>query len=176
MKEHERDPPRGWPSVLVGAVAAASLLVAQPAGALTLRFGHVLQTTHPWSTCGIDAMTAVLAAKPGLGLEIQVFPGGQLGGNEELVASVAVGSLDMTLPGVGSVSPFYGPFGVLEAFFFAFRDLDHLNRVRNSKIGAELREGARSAGLQVVGDLWDIGCGRPPCAASRSAPRPTLPA
>jgi tripartite ATP-independent transporter DctP family solute receptor len=149
---------RGWRGLMTSLVAFACIGTLQPtsAQALTLRFGHVLPTTHPWSTCGIDSINAALAAKPEVDLQLEVFPGGQLGSNEELVASVAAGSLDMTLPGVGSVSPLYGPFGVLEAFF-AFRDLDHLNRVWNSEIGAELREGASQAGIHVIGDLWYIG-------------------
>ena len=126
------------------------------AEAATLRFGHVLPVTHPWSTCGIETLTKALEAKPELDLQIEVFPGGQLGSNEELVASVAAGSLDMTLPGVGSVSPYYAPFGVLEAFF-AFRDLDHFDRVWNGEIGEELRKGASEAGISVIGDLWYIG-------------------
>lgn len=122
---------------------------------MTLRFGHVLPVTHPWATCGVETLKASLS-DPALEINLQVFPGAQLGSNEEEVAAVAQGSLDMTLPGVGSVSPFYAPFGVLEAVF-AFKDLDHLNRVWNGKIGEELRQGASAAGIHVIGDLWYIG-------------------
>ena len=115
----------------------------------------MLPVTHPWATCGVETLKASLS-DPALEINLQVFPGAQLGSNEEEVAAVAQGSLDMTLPGVGSVSPFYAPFGVLEAVF-AFKDLDHLNRVWNGKIGEELRQGASAAGIHVIGDLWYIG-------------------
>lgn len=140
-------------ATLLACVAMVQTSQAEP---VTLRFGHVLPTTHPWATCGIETLKASLDADPSVGIDLQIFPGAQLGSNEEMVAAVAQGSLDMTLPGVGSVSPFYPPFGVLEAVF-AFKDLDHLNRVWSGSIGDELRKGASEAGLHVIGDLWYIG-------------------
>jgi len=130
---------------------------AEPSAPVTLRWGHVLADDHPWSTCGIEHVEEQLAANPDAALTLEVFPGGQLGSNEEMVESVSQGSLDITVPGVGSVSTLYPDFGVLEAFF-AFDDLDHLIEVWDSDIGRELFQGAiDEADLRVLGDLWYIG-------------------
>lgn len=130
---------------------------AEPSAPVTLRWGHVLAEDHAWATCGIEHVEEQLAANPDAALTLEVFPGGQLGSNEEMVESVSQGSLDITVPGVGSVSTLYPDFGVLEAFF-AFDDLDHLIEVWDSDIGRELFQGAiDEANLRVLGDLWYIG-------------------
>ncbi|MGB3909793.1 MAG: DctP family TRAP transporter solute-binding subunit [Pseudolysinimonas sp.] len=130
---------------------------AETSDPVTLRWGLVLNEDHAWYTCGIEKVQEILAENDEAKLDIEVFPGGQLGTNEEMVDSVSQGTLDMTIPGVGSVSGLYPDFGVLEAFF-VFDDVDHGLEVWNGEIGAELKQGAiDEANVHVLGDLWYIG-------------------
>lgn len=126
-------------------------------GATTLRLGHVLAVDHPWHTCGVQHIIDTLTSTPEAGLSLDVSPGGQLGSNEQIVESVSRGNIDLALPGVGSVSPFYEDFGVLEAAY-AFDDFAHLSEVWRGDIGRQLHQGAiEEASLHPLGDLWYIG-------------------
>lgn len=59
-----------------GAAAATAAVLAAPAGATTLRFAHWVPPQHTLTASTIDPLVAAVAPS---GLEIQVFPGGELG-------------------------------------------------------------------------------------------------
>lgn len=59
-----------------GAILATATVLAAPAGATTLRFAHWVPPQHTLTATTIDPLIAATAPS---GLEIQVFPGGELG-------------------------------------------------------------------------------------------------
>ena len=128
---------------------------AEPNEPRTLRFGHVLAETHPWHQCGVKTFVSEVD-RAAVEVTVEVFPGAQLGTNEQMVEALSQGNLDLALPGVGSVSTLYEEFGVLEAPY-AFRSLDHLFDVWESEIGRQLIDGAVRVGVRPIGLPWYIG-------------------
>jgi len=61
---------------LAGAAATAAAMLAAPAGATTLRFAHWVPPQHTLTASTIEPLQAAVADA---GIEIQVFPGGELG-------------------------------------------------------------------------------------------------
>ncbi|GAB4260947.1 MAG: TRAP transporter substrate-binding protein [Pararhodobacter sp.] len=76
-----------------GAAAAAVALLAAPAGAETLRLAHWVPPQHTLTASTIEPLIEAVA---GSGLEIQVYPGGELGaGPLEQYARVLTGVADI---------------------------------------------------------------------------------
>ena len=77
----------------IGAAAAAAALLAAPATAETLRLAHWAPPAHTLTASTIEPLIAAVA---GSGLEIQVYPGGELGaGPLEQYARVLTGVADI---------------------------------------------------------------------------------
>src|SRR5690606_32310789 len=60
----------------LGAAAVTAAAMAAPAGATTLRLAHWVPPQHTLTASTIEPLQAAVA---GAGLEIQVYPGGELG-------------------------------------------------------------------------------------------------
>lgn len=145
----------------VALIAALAVLPAACGGsendAVTLRAAHVQPPDHPFQVCGYDTMTAYFAANPDANITLEVFGGAQLGSNEESMEQVRAGNLDMTIPGLGSLTIFDRRIGALETAF-AFEDFAHVQEVVDGEIGQglilPLREGFNT---RIVGPLWKLG-------------------
>ncbi|MCL4676235.1 MAG: C4-dicarboxylate ABC transporter substrate-binding protein, partial [Pararhodobacter sp.] len=78
----------------LGAVAAAATLIAAPSGAETLRLAHWVPPAHTLTASTIVPLQEAVAAA---GLEIQVYPGGELGaGPLEQYIRAVTGVADIT--------------------------------------------------------------------------------
>ena len=122
-----------------------------------LRVAHAQAPDHPFQVCGLEPMQEELAESPEANLTLEVFGGAQLGSNEETMETVQAGNLEMTLPGLGSLSIFEPKIGALEAAF-AFEDFEHVQEVVNGEIGEELIVPLRdTANTRILGPLWLLG-------------------
>lgn len=128
----------------------------QPVEPVVLRAAHIFEPEHPFHACGWETIQSELAAQPELGLEMQLFPAGQLGSLSESVEAAMAGNLEMTLSGGGELAPMFPPVGVLEAGY-VFDDPEHMLRVNNGPIGDELWGDFRDEfGLRVL-THWLLG-------------------
>lgn len=84
-------------------------------------------------------------------IEVKLFPGGQMGGEKDIVEALKIGELEMGVLGtypIVSLTPKYSFFDAP----FVFRDKDHVYATWNGKLGEEVREIFRkSHGLRAVG-------------------------
>lgn len=132
---------------------AETEVVEEEVDTRTLRVAHIYDPAHPVETCGIPAVQEALA---GTGLEVESFPGGQLGSENEIVEQVLDGSLDFAFAGAAFLSQYEENVGVLDAPF-AYRDVAHFNEVVQGPIADELFEGLRvESGLDVF-STWYYG-------------------
>ncbi len=144
----------GAPSAPAPAAPAAPG-VTNPA--VTLRAAHVQPPDHPFQVCGYDTMTAYFQANPDSGITLEVFGGAQLGSNEESMEQVRAGNLDMTIPGLGSLTIFDRRIGAMETAF-AFEDFDHVQEIFDGEIGQGLILPLREQfNTRIVGPLWKLG-------------------
>lgn len=101
-----------------------------------LKLAHVLDTTHPVHK-GMVYMAEKVAQKSGGRMRVDIYPGGQLGAERDLIELLQIGSLAMTKVSTAPLEAFVPDmkiFGVP----YVFRDDEHRWKVLNGKIGKRL--------------------------------------
>lgn len=125
--------------------------------AVTLRAAHAQPPDHPFQVCGYDTMDEYFRSNPEANITLEVFGGSQLGSNEETMEQVRAGNLDMTIPGLGSLTIFDRRIGAMETAF-AFEDFDHVQEIFEGEIGQSLILPLREEfNTRIVGPLWKLG-------------------
>lgn len=89
-----------------------------------LTLAHSYNEDQPQHRCGAQVIADEVAAAD-VGLEIEIFPSSQLGGDADRIASVASGDIDIDIQGASALGAVYEPISVLDAAY-AFDDADHL--------------------------------------------------
>jgi TRAP-type transport system periplasmic protein len=81
-------------------------------------------------------------------LKVEIFHSSQLGGEREMQEMVALGTLEMSVSGIVVV---YEPlFALLEAPFL-YRDREHIKKMQESAVVAELGQALLNKGIRLVG-------------------------
>jgi tripartite ATP-independent transporter DctP family solute receptor len=112
---------------------------------VTLRAADVQPPDYP-TVKGLLFMGEYVKARSGGRVEIQVFPGGQLGDERSTIEQVKLGVIDIVRTSTSPVGEFYGPIGVY-GLPFIFRDESHMWKVVQGPIGSELLEGLKQADM-----------------------------
>lgn len=89
-----------------------------------LTLAHSYNEDQPQHRCGAQVIADEVEAAD-VGLEIEIFPSSQLGGDADRIASVASGDIDIDIQGASALGAVYEPISVLDAAY-AFDDADHL--------------------------------------------------
>lgn len=134
-------------TILLGAVAAATLPVTAFAADLTLRFGHVGAPGSLFEA-SVNAFAECANGKLGDAAEVQTFGASQLGNDREMLQKLKLGQVHMSLPSsvMSSVAP---EFGIFEMPYI-IRDREHMKRVQ-AELGDTFQEAAMSQGYRIVG-------------------------
>lgn len=101
-----------------------------------IKLGHVLDTTHPVHK-GMVYMAEKVAQKSGGRMRVDIYPGGQLGAERDLIELLQIGSLAMTKVSTAPLEAFVPEmkiFGVP----YVFRDDEHRWKVLNGELGKRL--------------------------------------
>jgi len=104
----------------------------------TLKLAHVLDAAHP-VTKAINYLGAELLKISGGRLRMDIYPGGQLGNERELVESLQFGSLDITKVSSSVVENFVPEIAAF-SLPYLFRDDDHRWAVLEGPIGKQMLE------------------------------------
>ncbi len=127
--------------ILAGAAAAAGT-IAMPgilrAQATVIRWGELLAATHPQVQM-VQRISADVKAKTNGRIDIQVFPGGQLGSGKDMMESVSAGALQFTTDGAGALGAFLPALTLVEAPYL-WRDAAHLAKVKDAPIFGKMNE------------------------------------
>lgn len=102
--------------------AATSMLFISPAMAETLRLGTVVSAPHPWIDAA-EAFKAEVAEATDGRIDVQIFPGGQLGNDQTMVDEIRIGTTDMIIGGVMNISPYTPEFEIF-SLNYLFEDMD----------------------------------------------------
>jgi len=120
------------------------------ASAVTLRMASALEASHPHIRCGTKPLAEWLTEQD-VGIDLQVFPGSQLGSDQEATEQVARGDLDLNITTFATLSQYHAPLSVLDAAF-VIKDVDHLEAVLEGKIGDELSAGLlKESNIRLLG-------------------------
>jgi tripartite ATP-independent transporter DctP family solute receptor len=141
---------------LAFAFLAACLLAAcaRHDGVTVLKLAHSLDTGHPVHQ-GMVFMAERVADYSGGRMRIDIYPGGQLGSERELVELVQIGALDLTKVSASPLEAFVPAMKVF-SLPYVFRSREHAHRVLDSEIGRRLLEAPLIARLRGLG-YYDAG-------------------
>ncbi len=126
----------------------------EPQQVTTLRMGHTLDQEHVVHKAMLH-MAERLAFYSAGSMQIQIYSGGQLGSERELIELLQIGSLALTKV---SASPLEGFAPVMKVFSlpYVFRDSAHLWAVLESDIGHQLLASLSPVRLKGLG-YYDAG-------------------
>ncbi len=134
---------------------AAGILFAQggaessEAKTFKLRVTNTLTMEHPMNMA-LKMFAETVAEKTDGNVTVELFPNSTLGGNEEMVEGVQLGTIDMCNQFAGAFANYVPEMNVL-ALAFLFETEDHLYRSLEGKPGDLLAEALRKKGFEPLG-------------------------
>lgn len=137
-----------------GLLLAGLVLVALTgmAGAQTkLRFAHTIATEDS-QHLGVLEFAKRVTEKTNGAIQIGVFPSGQLGNDPKILEGIKLGTIDMGMTGNPFFSAFAPEMNVLDLPYL-FRDFDHVYKVVDGSIGAEILRAVEKNGMKGLGTL-----------------------
>ena len=105
-------------------------------GVTVIKLAHVLDTGHPVHK-GMEYMAKKLAEKSGGKMKVDIYPGGQLGGERDLIELLQIGSLAMTKVSTAPLEAFVPEMKIF-GIPYVFRNDEHRWKVLNGDIGKRL--------------------------------------
>jgi tripartite ATP-independent transporter DctP family solute receptor len=141
-------------------VAVAACVAAIAVGAQaqikerTLRFATVNPKGHP-IVAGMEKFAELVHQKSGGKITVQLFPGSQLGGDVEVLASVQGGTIDLTSMNTGILQNQVKEFAIVD-FPFLFDNGKEADAVMDGPVGKELADKLPAKGLIGLA-YWELG-------------------
>lgn len=128
---------------LLSIVALAAALAVAGCGVredtTVLKLAHSLDVGHPVHK-GMVFMAKRVDELSGGAMRVDIYPGGQLGGERELIELLQIGSLAMTKVSASPLESFVPQMQIF-GIPYVFRDEDHYWKVLNGEIGRRLLDG-----------------------------------
>ena len=141
-------------------IACFSIVMLMVSGCRTssvrvIKLAHVLDTTHPVHQ-GMVFMAEKVAEKSGGRMRVDIYPGGQLGAERDLIELLQIGSLAITKV---STAPLEGFVPEMKIFGipYVFRDDDHRWNILTGEIGKRLLLAGQPYNLRGL-CYYDAGC------------------
>jgi tripartite ATP-independent transporter DctP family solute receptor len=143
---------------LISGLAVLVLVVgpgpAQGEPKTILKFAHITPTTFPYHD-GALKFKEVLERLSSGRIEVQVFPGAQLGGERDINEGIRLGTVHVGV-GAGALAGFAPIYNIVELPFL-IKDQDHMERVADGPAGKLLaRRIEEQSGFKVLG-FWSTG-------------------
>jgi tripartite ATP-independent transporter DctP family solute receptor len=110
------------------ALAGVSLfaITGRARAATVIRWATVLPVSHP-EVAMMNKVSADLKDETAGAVDIQIFPSGQLGSSQDIIASASSGATQMVIEGAAQYGQFVPPFTIIEAPYI-WRDPAHIRR------------------------------------------------
>ncbi|MCG8478572.1 MAG: TRAP transporter substrate-binding protein [Spirochaetales bacterium] len=118
----------------------------------TLRVTNTLPLDHPMNLA-LQQFSDGVAARTDNRLQVEIFPNSQLGGNEEMVEGVQLGTIDMANQFAGAFANYVPEMEVL-ALAFLFQSAEHLYASLDGEPGAILAEALQEKGFVPLGYFY----------------------
>lgn len=128
----------------------------EPSGeAVTLRLGHVVQEQAAIHQAAL-AMAEWVEAESGGSMKIEVYPASQLGDNRELVESIQMGTIDLSVPHIGILAGFTREKTAVFEMPYIFKNEEAAEFILDGEIGDMLKEEALTDGIMILA-YWTQG-------------------
>jgi tripartite ATP-independent transporter DctP family solute receptor len=138
-----------------GSGGAAGVAASGECGDATLRLGYIMAEGDP-GDLGAKRFEEIVEEQTEGAIDVVPEANGILGEEQELWEGHEIGSVDMSLTGVGPIS-FFTPDYAGVQMYYAIRDTEHLDAVFNGEIGDEIEQALLEAKGGRVLDWWHRG-------------------
>jgi tripartite ATP-independent transporter DctP family solute receptor len=118
-------------------------------GVINLKLGHALDINHPVHKAMVFWADTLKKVSNGH-IIIKIYPGGQLGGEKELIEQLQMGTLDLTKVSSAGLEAFVPKMQVL-GMPYLFESNEHKWKVLKSPVGEELLKAGVDRGLVGIG-------------------------
>jgi tripartite ATP-independent transporter DctP family solute receptor len=138
---------------LSAAALAMTGLIRPARAATTIRWATVLATSHPFVTM-MERVAKQVKEETGGSLDIQIFPGGQLGSSRDLIEATSSGAIQLVDEGAAQFGQFVPQFSILEAPYL-WRDPQHVRTALSSPLVDEVnKQLVEKRGMRVIGSTY----------------------
>ncbi|PMR71104.1 TRAP transporter substrate-binding protein [Halomonas heilongjiangensis] len=139
-------------ATLLVAISLAPLASAQAATTLTFAHAHPVEDSQHLAA---ERFAERVEERSGGELKVRLFPNGQLGNDQAMIAGVRGGTIDIELSGNPYFSGLVGELNVLDLPFL-FDDYDEAHRVLDGEVGEDLLARMRDQDIEGLA-FWEIG-------------------
>jgi tripartite ATP-independent transporter DctP family solute receptor len=142
---------------LSSAALAAPLLPRYARAAeYTWKFAHTAPQSFPLHIRLAEAAAAIIKESNGR-MELQIFPDGQLGGDNDLLSQARSGAIEFCQP-TGQILASILPVTAINALGFAWSDYSKIWQAMDGDLGKYVRgQIAAKTGLVAMDHMWDLG-------------------
>lgn len=116
---------------------------------VVLKIAHVEADTDTLQTVGLMFKDYV-EEKSGGSIEVQLYPNSELGADRQATEAVALGTVQMSLPGTSTLTLYTPKFGICDMPFI-FSDTDAAFQALDNELGTTLNETLANTGLINLG-------------------------
>ena len=141
-------------SAIFAAVLSIPLTALAQSGVIKLKLAHVAPTDEPYHKAA-EKFAELVKTNTAGAVEVQIFPNSLLGGQREVLESLQLGSVDITLTTAAVLSGFLPKTQVLELPFM-FRNSEHVYKVVDGPLAKEIYAGDEQKKMKVI-DTWENG-------------------
>ena len=114
-----------------------------------LKVHHTSSVTHP-NQAGLRLMAELVKEKTNGEILINVFGGGVLGGERDVIEGVQMGTIEMTLTTTGVLENFVPTMGIL-SLPFLFENSSHFKKFLGSEVEKKLLDTCEDYGFKGLG-------------------------
>ncbi len=141
-------------TVALGGVGAPFVARAQKAE-FSYKFANNLPESHPLNVCAKE-MSAAIKTETGGRVDVQIFPGSQLGSDTDSLSQIRSGGVEFfTLSGL--ILAGLVPAASINGIGFAFPDYATVWKAMDGELGAYIRSEITRSNLVVMDKIWDNG-------------------
>lgn len=148
-------PKIGRRAVLAAPLAFGIVRSRAQAAEFVFKYGNNVPETYPLNVRVGQAADRIRTATNGR-FDLQIFPGGQLGTDTDMLSQVRSGAIDFYTAS-GLVLSTLVPLTAINALGFAFKDYGQVWPAMDGKLGSAIRSRIDGAGLHAMEKIFDIG-------------------
>ena len=150
---------RTFVATAASALTALACSIAMPASAQTvLKAADVHPAGYP-NVVAIESLGKKLEAATNGKYKLQMFPGGVLGGEKEMIEQTQVGAINILRTSLGPLGPIVSEVNVFN-MPFVFRNEAHMRAVIDGPIGQEILDKITASPVKMVALGWMDGGSR----------------
>ena len=138
--------------IIKGLTLTSLFISSITAADYTLKFSHVVSENTPKGQAAKFFETRLEELSKGK-IDVQVYPSKQLYNDKAVLKAIKLNSVQMAAPSFSK----YGKIVPQLALFdlpFLFRDIDHLHKVQDGKVGKKLKQMVKDKGFVAL-NFWD---------------------